>query len=165
MNNQRSTFNLSARKLGNIALSSATSVLVLGFTLWILHQPYAATPEFYEHRLELFWKFGALFAVVVPISTISLVGGVRTDVRLFSKLGRFALAWPLIPFLILLLAPIVTPIIWGLTLIGVALGAIAFIRSTVTKRDWRDCIAIPLNMAWLWISYAYGQEWWLVYGD
>ncbi len=165
MNDQRSAFALNAREIGVAALSSAAALLAFGFTLWILHQPYVETPAFYGRRFELFWKFGALFAVVVPISAVSLVRGVHTDVCLFSKIGRFALAWPLISFPILLLAPIVTPIIWGITLIGVVLGAIAFVRSIITKRDWGDWLAIPLNIAWIWIIYAYSQEWWLVYGD
>jgi hypothetical protein len=167
MDRHYSALNLNARRLGFFGLSSVVTVLVFWFTLWFLHQPYAATPEFYVNRFELFWRFGALFAIVVPISTIFLFRGELTDGYPFSKLGRLALAWPLIPFLVLLLAPIVAlaPAFRGISLVGGALGVITLVRSIVTKRYWGDGVAIPLNIVWLWVSYAYSQEWWLVYGD
>ena len=169
MDGHCSTLNLNARRFGFLALSSIVTVLVFWFTLWFLHQPYAnaTTPEFYVNRFELFSRFGALFAVVVPISTIFLLRGALADECPFSKLGCIALAWPLIPFLMLLLAPIVAlaPVFRGIPLVGAALGIITLIRSIITRRDWGDGFAIPLNIAWLWISYAYSQEWWLVYGD
>jgi hypothetical protein len=144
-------------------------MFALGIALWLYYQPYAETPDFYERRLGLFLTFAPPFAIMTAVSGGFFVRGLRNDVRYFSSLAHFALAWPLLSYLLLLLIPFLAILAGIISFVSVGFAIVATIKSVVVKRGWADVLTIPLaaalSFAWLLICPEFLSQWWLVYGD
>ena len=68
MENKRSPLTLSAHEILAAILFGMLALLGLGIALWLLYQPYAETPDFYERRIDLFLTFAPPFALMVVLA-------------------------------------------------------------------------------------------------
>jgi hypothetical protein len=154
--------------LAAISLGIA-ALLALGVALWLYYQPYAETPDFYERRLSLFLTFTPPFGVMVAVSAVFFVRAIQDDVRYFSSLAHFALAWPLLSYLLPLLLPFLAIQAGIISFASVGFAIVATVKSVVAKRGWADVLTIPLaaalSFAWFLICREFFWELWLVYGD
>ncbi len=165
-NNQRSPLTLKASEILVIVLAIIVAELCLYYGLqWT--GPYF--PDAMEHndpmmvrkRQELFSAFAFPLGIVVPISALSLIRGIRMDVRHFSRLGHFSSALPLLISVLLgVMMTILTPAcITFLVLASLITALITASRTLWRKRDFGDLLAIPLNMGWGVFYWIYLDRW------
>lgn len=104
----------------------------------------------------VFLIFSLPFAIFAFVGTISLVRVVRQHVQHFSGLGYLALAWPvftMFPCVLLFVDPSVLIGCWS---VGPILGLFATVFSLTSRpRQYGPVLAIPWNVAWLFIGMAY----------
>jgi len=110
----------------------------------------------------LFLNYAAPLSISLALATVFLIRSIKQDVLHFSRMGNFALSWPLFSFLGMHFF-----YVFGLCLlpIGLALAILATIDSEDEKRNKLDWISFPLSLAWIVISGIYFRGLWSAYGD
>jgi len=99
MGKGRSPLTLSILEIATAILVSIVTWSGLHYSLWNL-EPFGYYGQgqetfplwFVNGRQELFSRFAWPMAVILSVSAVSLIRGIRNDVCHFSRLGHFALA-------------------------------------------------------------------------
>jgi hypothetical protein len=111
---------------------------------------------------NIFSSYSIPMAAISSVSSIFFIRCIRGDVQHFSRLGNFALAWPMICFPFINLLDIFSQ---GIIPIGLGLGLAASIMSISRKRNWGNLISIPLCIVWVFYSTIYFYHWFEAFGD
>jgi hypothetical protein len=114
------------------------------------------------YGLNIFSSYSIPMAAISSISSIFFIRCIRGDVQHFSRLGNFALAWPMICFPLINLLDVFSQCIIP---IGLGLGLAASIMSISRKRNWGNLISIPLCIVWVIYSNIYFYLWFEAFGD
>jgi hypothetical protein len=104
-----------------------------------------------DERREIFLACTLPLGMIILVSSISLVRGIRMDVRHFSRLGHIASAWPVFSSAFLWHGDLIFLCSWlGLPflLAGIIVSVISSVRALVSRRNTGDWVALPLNVAW-----------------
>lgn len=123
------------------------------------YEPY---PDWFLYSRERFLRSIWIMVIVMTISTIFLVRSLSGNIRHFSRLGNFVLAWPLVSFF-----PV--SVLASVSILCVPIGFILTLIPAVVcyrkKENYGDLIAIPSNFIWILIAANYLLQLWELVGD
>lgn len=119
---------------------------------------------FVNARQEVFWTFVGPISFFTALSAIFLFRGVSGNIRHFSRLGLFVLAWPFIDFV-----PAIAFGAFGFCMavpfVGLGVSLPVAFTAFIRKKDHGDLLIPCWNMAWLIFVWVYGEAWWKLFGD
>ena len=110
----------------------------------------------------LFETFAIPLTLSLALATVFLIRSIRHDVLHFSRMGNFALSWPLFSFLGLHYF-----YVFGLCIlpIGLVVAILATIHSGEERNNKLDWISLLLCLVWIVICGLYFGGLWSAYGD
>jgi hypothetical protein len=167
MHNQRSPLTLSALQvlmavlvfiLTQLGLHYGLESVIPYFTDVVERGDPWAVDWMVNKRQEIYSAFALPLGVGLLIPAVSLVRGIRGDVRHFSRLGHFALAWPLV-MSVLLWHQLLMFFICPFLLLSLIVAFLASSRSLLFRYNWGDLLAIPLNIGWVILCWSYYDRW------